>query len=351
MLSPMDVPRRAIGLPRVSGGAVGPGVGPGVAVAISGGPDSLALAAAAAFVAPKLGIRLSGIVIDHGLQTDSASVASAAASAAKDLGVDTVVVRRIEVSHDSSGPESAARDARYDGIARVAAELGVQYILLGHTRDDQAESVLLGLVRGSGSKSLSGMRELSTRGALTLLRPLLEVPRVDTLASCAALGVTPWMDPHNTDRRFLRSTIRNVVLPRLDADLGPGVPEALARTARLLADDADYLDSEAATTFARMRRYGNQPAAVSIHDPSALSQAPSHEPVHFDRAELAALAPAIRRRVYRLAAATASGASLASTHVDQIDRMVLISNAPTHLDLPGTTVERVRATVSFTATH
>lgn len=307
-----------------------------VAVAISGGADSLALAAATAFEAPKLGLAVCGIIVDHGLQQGSGAVAGAAADAARRLGVSPVCVRRVDVVNDGSGPESAARQARYDAIAAVAAEHGASDVLLGHTRDDQAESVLLGLARGAGAASLAGMRPVSARGDLTLLRPLLDIPRADTVASCAALGIDPWHDPQNEDPRFLRVRIRTHTLPSLDADLGPGVTGALARTARLLADDTDYLDAVANAEFTRLAVVGE-----------VADGAPHPRLVSFDRSNLASLHPAIRHRIYRLAAAKVSDASLGLVHVDDVDRMVMVKNSPTHRDLPGTTVVRVRTQVLF----
>ncbi|HEY8720806.1 tRNA lysidine(34) synthetase TilS, partial [Pengzhenrongella sp.] len=158
-----------------------------VLVACSGGPDSLALAAATAFVAPRAGLRAGAVVVDHGLQRGSARVADDAATACRVLGLAPVRVVRVDVGA-RGGPEAAARTARYDALEAAAVELGAAAVLLGHTLDDQAETVLLGLARGSGARSLAGMP--ARRGSLR--RPLLGLRRADTLAVCAALGLEPW---------------------------------------------------------------------------------------------------------------------------------------------------------------
>jgi tRNA(Ile)-lysidine synthase len=125
-----------------------------VLVALSGGPDSLALAAATAFEAAG---RAGAVIVDHGLQAGSAAIAEAAAEQARSLQLDPVIVVAVTVGADG-GPEAAARAARYRALSEAAASLGASAVLLGHTLDDQAETVLLGLARGSGATSLQGMR-------------------------------------------------------------------------------------------------------------------------------------------------------------------------------------------------
>ncbi|WP_460447494.1 tRNA lysidine(34) synthetase TilS, partial [Angustibacter aerolatus] len=204
-----------------------------VLVAVSGGPDSLALAAATAFVAPRAGLRAGAVLVDHGLQHGSAEVVAAAAATCTALGLAPVRVETVGVAADGSGPEAAARTARYVALERVADQLGAGAVLLGHTLDDQVETVLLGLARGSGTRSLAGMP--ARRGVLR--RPLLDVGRDVTHAACAALGLTPWLDPHNADPRFARSRAR-ALLADAEPRLGPGLAAALARTAALARDDA-----------------------------------------------------------------------------------------------------------------
>ena len=172
-------------------------------VALSGGPDSLALAAATAFEAPRAGLRAGAVIVDHGLQRGSAEVAAAVAAQAAALGLDPVLVRRVGVGLDG-GPEAAAALARYAALAEAAAHTGAISVLLGHTLDDQAETVLLGLARGSGATSLHGMAEVSpiavrrpVRHGRQYRRPLLGIRRATTVQFCADSGLEPWNDPQN----------------------------------------------------------------------------------------------------------------------------------------------------------
>jgi tRNA(Ile)-lysidine synthase len=214
-----------------------------LAVAVSGGADSLALAAAAGYVAPRLGLRVHGLVVDHGLQTGSADVATRAADTITELGL---IARVLPVCVDGpGGPEAAARKARYTAL-RAALPAPDALVLLGHTLDDQAETVLLGLGRGSGPRSIAGMRPLDPPWA----RPFLGVSRATTVAACARLGLRPWVDPHNADPRFTRVRLRTEVLPLLADVLAGGVAEALARTAAQLREDGDALDTLADTALA-----------------------------------------------------------------------------------------------------
>ncbi|WP_326522631.1 tRNA lysidine(34) synthetase TilS [Cellulomonas edaphi] len=221
-----------------------------VLVACSGGADSLALAAATAFVARRAGLRAGAVVVDHGLQQGSADVANEAADACRSLGLDPVLVRRVDVS-GGGGPEKAARDARYAALEEAADDERAGAVLLGHTLDDQAETVLLGLARGSGARSLAGMP--AVRGILR--RPLLGLRRSETEAACRAQGLEPWHDPTNAGAPDdpVRSRLRAEVMPALARVLGPGVPQALARTAEQLAQDAEALDALASQLLAASR--------------------------------------------------------------------------------------------------
>ena len=220
-----------------------------VLVGLSGGPDSLALLAAAVAVAGEQGVLCGAVVVDHGLQPGSAEVAARAADQARILGCADVHVVRVVVDRGpgSGGLEAAARTARYAAIERCAATSpgsGATVVLLGHTRDDQAETVLLRLARGSGTRSLAGMASV----AGIYRRPLLDLPRGVVAQAAADLAaedprLAPWRDPHNDDRTHARVRVRTEVLPVLEAALGPGVVEALARTARLAREDADALDA------------------------------------------------------------------------------------------------------------
>jgi tRNA(Ile)-lysidine synthase len=211
-----------------------------VLVACSGGPDSLALAAAAGFVGPRAGWVAGAIIIDHQLQPNSAEIAHWAAGVCRRLGLSPVTVIQVEVG-DAGGPESAARDARYLGLRGEANASGAVAVLLGHTREDQAETVLLRLARGSGARSLAAM---APRSGL-LRRPLLDLQRSIVHDSArdvlAGIGESPWIDPHNADSRFARVRVRES-MDALARALGPGTVGGLVRSASLLRDDADALD-------------------------------------------------------------------------------------------------------------
>ena len=218
-----------------------------VLAACSGGPDSLALAAAVAFEAPKLGLRAGGVTVDHGLQEGSAEQASLVADTLRALGLDPVQllladVRDRRCGPGYPGPEAAARHARYAAFELAADDSGASAILLGHTMDDQAETLLLGLARGSGARSIAGMAP-SSGG---YLRPLLGLRRAETVAACGALGLRPWHDPANADAAYRRVRVRTRILPLMEELIGPGVTESLARTADQLRADADALDALAA---------------------------------------------------------------------------------------------------------
>ncbi|HVQ94828.1 MAG TPA: tRNA lysidine(34) synthetase TilS [Mycobacteriales bacterium] len=233
-----------------------------VLVACSGGPDSVALAAATAAVARALDLPAGLVTVDHGLQPGSADRATAVADLGRRLGLHPIRVIRVRVG-TAGGPEAAARAARYAGLAEVAAATGAGYVLLGHTLDDQAETVLLGLGRGSGPRSVAGMRPVDP----PWLRPLLGVRRAATVGACRAEGLATWADPHNTDPRYTRVRLRQEALPLLEDVLRGGVAEALARTATLLREDLDALDAEA----------GRVAAAVTL-PPGDLVTAPPGAP-------------------------------------------------------------------------
>ncbi len=266
-----------------------------VLVACSGGADSLALAAATAFEAPRAGLRAGAVVVDHGLQEGSAEVAERAADQCTGLGLAPVEVACVDVGPTDDGPEAAARTARYAALEEAADRHAAALVLLGHTRDDQAEQVLLGLLRGSGARSLSGMP--ARRGRF--VRPLLGVGRDTTVAACAATGLEAWADPHNADPAYARARVR-ALLGELRATLGPGVPAALARSAEQLREDADHLDALAATAAAE------------------LGVAP------WDVAGLLAQPRAVRTRVWRrlLTAAGSPAGALSSRHVDACDALL-----------------------------
>lgn len=286
-----------------------------VLVACSGGPDSMALAAALAFEGPKLNLKIGAVIVDHGIQPETAAVAENTKAELESLGFDLVEIKRVKVG-EVGGMEAAARTARYEAIDEVANDLNAKFVLLGHTLGDQAETVLLGLTRGSGGKSLSGMAELNGR----YLRPLLSVTREMTLDVCAATDIPIWNDPHNVDPRFTRVRVRQAVLPVLEQELGPGIAEALARTAESLKEDNDVLDELATTAFSELARQGATSVSLRIDG-------------------LKELKPAIRLRVYRLAA-DVFGAYFHRSHVVEIDRLITDWHGQKPLALPSVRVER-----------
>jgi tRNA(Ile)-lysidine synthase len=209
-----------------------------VLVACSGGADSLALLSATVFEARRAGWHVVGVTVDHGLQEGSAGHADRVVAHMAALGADETVSVRVQVEAGGLGIEAAAREARYTVLEEVAERFGARVVLLGHTLDDQAETVLLGLTRGSGGRSLAGMRPAFG----WFRRPLLGVTRAQTEEACRAEGIEFWRDPHNDDPRFTRSRVRHRVLPVLEEELGPGVAAALARTADSLRPDMEALD-------------------------------------------------------------------------------------------------------------
>ncbi len=277
-----------------------------VAAAVSGGADSLALAAALAFERPGA----YAFVVDHGLQDGSAEVAARAAAQCRDLGLHPHVASGRPSAgalappdaRAGGGPEAAARELRYRLLELFAERHAVEVVLLGHTLDDQAETVLLGLARGSGARALSGMP--AERGIFR--RPLLGISREVTAKACAEAGLLPWSDPHNEDPTFARVRVRGAVLPVLEDALGPGVAEALARTATQLREDADALD--------------------------ALTPDLPDEP---SCAELAALLPALRARALKRWAERLAGTAVTSVHVEALRALVEDWSGQGAVDLPG----------------
>jgi tRNA(Ile)-lysidine synthase len=288
-----------------------------VLVACSGGPDSLALAAVAAYFARRghvdgHPVSVGALVVDHQLQPVSAEVAAATARVLQDLGLSPVAVRAVDVASTGMGPEAAARDARHAALEAAAEKTGAGVILLGHTLDDQAEQVLLGLARGSGTRSLAGMRPARGR----LLRPFLGLRRADTLEICEVEGLEPWHDPSNADPAYARSRTRVEVLPLLEEKLGPGVAESLARTAAILQLDADYLEDVANDTFARL-------------------QERSGADIGLPEAALRELAPAVRFRVIAKAAAAVGGQQPSYQRLLAAEALLRRHGSAGPVELPG----------------
>ncbi|WP_197026201.1 tRNA lysidine(34) synthetase TilS [Arthrobacter sp. 9MFCol3.1] len=288
-----------------------------VLVACSGGPDSLALAAVAAYFGRRghvdgHPVSVGAVVVDHQLQPGSAGVAATTARTLEELGLSPVTIRTVDVASSGAGPEAAARDARHAALEAAADEAGAGAILLGHTLDDQAEQVLLGLARGSGTRSLAGMRPARGR----LLRPFLGLRRADTLEICRVEDLEPWHDPSNTDPVYARSRTRVEVLPLLEDKLGPGVAESLARTAAILQLDADYLEDVANDTFERLRQQAG-------------------EEISLPEAELRDLAPAVRFRVIAKAAAAVGGQQPSYQRLLAAEALLRRQGSAGPVELPG----------------
>lgn len=285
-------------------------LGPGerVLVACSGGPDSLALAAATAGLAGRYGWLAGAVVVDHGWSPAAGAAGSRAAQTCRELGLDPVELIAVD-SSGPGGPEGAARTARYRALAEAAQRHGAAAVLLGHTLDDQAETVLLGLARGSGARSLAGMS--AVRGIYR--RPLLALPRSVTVAACAGLELEPWLDPANQDPAYARVRVREMA-GELERALGPGVMQALARTADLLRDDADALDA----------------AAVDL-----LAAADPADTGELDVRMLAAAPVAVRRRSLLAAARAAGSPAGALSHRHALALDALLRAGTGAADLPG----------------
>lgn len=291
-----------------------------VVVACSGGPDSLALVGAAAWVTSRRDIGLHCVVVDHGLQSGSAQVAEHAADQCLLLGAGSAEVVPVTVG-TSGGPEAAARDARYSALSDAADRHGSSVVLLGHTRDDQAETVLLRLARGSGARSLSAMRPNSGRWR----RPFLGLSRASVHEAASelldAIGELPWRDPHNEDPAYARVRVRGLI-DELVNTLGAGVVIGLSRSADLLRDDADLLDEMAAGAARVLRK-----------EPTGFSAA---------AADLLDLPRAIRTRVIRLAALRAGSppAELGFDQVVRIEALVTDWHGQGEISLPGRVTAR-----------
>ena len=272
----------------------------------SGGVDSMALALALFLEANQT--KVIPVVVDHGLQDGSAQITSQTISKLKEIGYTQVetAVAQVKIT---DGLEASARRARYQIFNQFIDTYRPKYFLLAHTLNDQAETVLLGLARGSGARSLSGMAVENN----IYVRPLLKISRQTTVAACHEGGIEIWSDPHNDDLRFARVRARKNALPILEENLGPGITEALVRSADLLRDDADALDSFALEYFAQ-----TDPLNLSVN-------------------ELERLPRAIRTRVLRLAIyqAGAPAGSLSAEHINGAEALISDWHGQKELSLPG----------------
>jgi len=293
-------------------------------LAVSGGADSMALASATLFEASKLNLQLAAVIIDHGLQPRSAKVALDTKKKLVGMGISAVEIVRVRVGA-SGGPEAAARKARYEALERHRKEMKAAYVLLGHTLDDQAETVLLGLVRGSGARSLAGMSEKTGR----LLRPLLSIERATTEQFCNDEGIAFWSDPHNNDTRFLRVLLRKKVLPYLEKQLGPGIKKNLVRSADGLRQDDAYLSQLAEKKYRKIASQSGQSLNLSV-------------------SELEKLPAAVLTRVVKYAIDSFGGESSRS-HVMAVSDLVWSWHGQKPLGLPGVRVVRKGNTIRLSS--
>jgi tRNA(Ile)-lysidine synthase len=291
-----------------------------ILVAVSGGADSLALAHALSVESKEYVISVIGVTIDHQLQEQSSAQAEKVKLQLKEFGMDCII-KKVTVNV-KDGLEASARTARYEALQEVAKEKNAVAVFLGHTRDDQAETVLLGLARGSGTRSLSGMAHHNG----LYVRPLLEITRIQNERYCEELKLHFWNDPHNQNPEFARVRVRNEALPALEKSIGPGIAEALARSAHLLRDDADALDHWA-----------------------------KREEIHLDLADLDCshleeLPRAIRTRIIRAAiyAAGAPAGMVTLEHVSAVEALISAWSGQGALNLPGgVKVERISGRLSL----
>jgi tRNA(Ile)-lysidine synthase len=292
-----------------------------VLVAVSGGADSSALAAALLLECKERAIRVIAVIVDHALQANSADVAQNTKAELAKIGYTNIEIKRIKVEL-VDGMEASARRARYAALNEIAESVNAVAIFLGHTKDDQAETVLLGLARGSGTRSLSGMAERIDR----YRRPLLLITRSQTEAACREIGIKFWNDPHNQSMEYARVRVREKVLPLMEGEIGPGIADALTKSAKLLRDDADALDEWADEVFAEL-------------DSNEL-----------EIEMLVRLPRAIRSRVIRKAIylAGAPSGSLSAEHIEPVEALITAWKGQGPVSLPGgVTVSRISGRLSL----
>jgi tRNA(Ile)-lysidine synthase len=292
-----------------------------VLVAVSGGADSSALAAGLLAEAKEKAIRPIAVIIDHALQPNSADIAMNTKAELAKVGYSHVEIKRISFEI-TDGMEASARRARYAALNEIAVSTNAVAIFLGHTKDDQAETVLLGLARGSGTRSLSGMAERIDK----YRRPLLAITRSQTEAACKEAGIKYWNDPHNQSMEYARVRVREKVLPLMESEIGPGIADALTRSAKILRDDADALDQWAEEVLDEI------------------------DPIEMDIETLASLPRAIRSRVIRKAIylAGAPSGSLSAEHLEPVEALVTAWKGQGPVSLPGgVTVARISGRLSL----
>lgn len=300
-----------------------------VLAAVSGGGDSVALAAALAFEAPRMGLAGGAVIVDHGLQSGSEDIAHQAKLTCEGLGLHPVLVVKVEVKPNGEGLEAAARAARYQAIERVRISEGAAAVLTGHNLEDQAETVLLGLARGSGLTSISGMESFDP--ARNLLRPFLGLSRSDLRTACRDQGLNFWEDPHNQDPKFLRVRARNL-LATLEQELGPGFASALARTAGMAAEADEVITALAGELTASAKLSAK--AKSVVYQVSKFAEAPR----------------AVRTKALHLIATAAGAGGATQAQIQQVEELIINWHGQKPASLSGITVERVKDQLIFTKT-
>ena len=283
-----------------------------VLVGCSGGADSLALAWTTLVVGKRLELKTGVIIVDHQLFPESNSVALNAKKQCEDLGIEEVIIKKVNVEQNHEGLEAAARIARYEAFENVLQETNAQVILLAHTQDDQAETVLMRLTRGSGAKSLSGMAQVSGK----YLRPFLHLRKKLVHDSLDLIGLKAWQDPANTDHQFLRVKVRHELMPKIIEVLGESAISSLDKTSQLLRLDNQALEDLAQQFFESQKDVKTNGLEIS---------------------ELEKLPEAIRTRVLRIFA-IASGVHpgpFSFEHIEAIDALVKNWHGQGNVDLPG----------------
>lgn len=322
---------------------------PLVLVACSGGRDSMALAAVSHIVCTSMGVRCGAVIVDHGLQAGSERVAGEAADRCRALGLGPVIMRNATVQARGEGLEAAARQARYDELCAAAHESGAIAVLLAHTMDDQAETVLIGLLRSRGVDALAGMPQVFTRSGATFARPLLTLTRAETTGICEDLGVEYWDDPTNGDAVDgelpndypLRSRVRHDLLPAIERFAGFNVTRHFAESARLARMDKEYLDQRSDEVMGEAVAAVDWPAssaAVSTDAPRACVAGDTNDSSHgigliIGVKRIAREPEAIRLRVIAHALSQA-GVNASAAQIAAIDRLVVDWHGQGGVSLP-----------------
>ena len=322
---------------------------PLVLVACSGGRDSMALAAVSHIVCTSMGVRCGAVIVDHGLQAGSERVASEAADRCRALGLGPVILRNATVQARGEGLEAAARQARYNELCTAARESGAIAVLLAHTMDDQAETVLIGLLRSRGVDALAGMPQVFTRSGVTFARPLLTLTRDETTGLCEDLGVEYWDDPTNGDAVDgelpndypLRSRVRHDLLPAIERFAGFNVTRHFAESAQLARMDKEYLDQRSDEVMGEAVTAVDRPvssAAVSTDTPRACAADDTNDSGHgiglmIGVKRIAREPEAIRLRVIAHALSQA-GVNASAAQIAAIDRLVVDWHGQGGVSLP-----------------